>query len=127
MQEFEEVSRARKGPAAKRREAEELKHSAVSRIAEGVYKGPLLLLKRCYNDGARIRIVTRHARGVRGAATGAPLVTKPSSRSFVHGSLKSCLILKASMMQYSWAMTDADCQATNAQDHLFLSYTVPVT
>lgn len=51
--------------------AEELKQSAIERIAQGVVKGPLLLLRKCYNEGGRVRVVSRHARGIRGAATGA--------------------------------------------------------
>ena len=34
--------------------------------------GPLALLARCMAERGRVRVVTRHARGVRGAATGAP-------------------------------------------------------
>lgn len=39
----------------------------VARVAEG----PLTLLKRAYAARARVRVVTRHATGVRGVATGA--------------------------------------------------------
>ncbi len=35
--------------------------------------GPLALLGRCFAERGRVRVVTRHARGVRGAATGAHL------------------------------------------------------
>lgn len=34
-------------------------------------KGPLLLLKRCLEGEERVRVVTRHACGLRGVATGA--------------------------------------------------------
>ena len=33
--------------------------------------GPLMLLKQAYEARAAVRVVTRHARGVRGVATGA--------------------------------------------------------
>ena len=33
--------------------------------------GPLALLARCFAERGRVRVVTRHARGVRGTATGA--------------------------------------------------------
>lgn len=39
-------------------------------IAETVHKGPLLLLRRAYEDSLEVRLVTRHARGVRGVAIG---------------------------------------------------------
>lgn len=70
LQEELEAAKARVGPAAKRRQAAELKHSVVDRIAATVTKGPLLLLKRCFEVGGRVRVVTRHARGVRGTAEG---------------------------------------------------------
>lgn len=69
-QEEMEQSRARVGPVRLRREAEELKYSVISRIAESVKRGPLLLLRQSYDSGKRVRVVTRHARGVRGTATG---------------------------------------------------------
>ncbi len=45
----------------------------IDAIAERVQAGPLLLLKRCYQQRARVRVLTRHARGVRGSAEGTPL------------------------------------------------------
>lgn len=39
-------------------------------LAAKVCKGPLLLLRRAYEDKGLIRLVTRHARGVRGVAIG---------------------------------------------------------
>ncbi len=39
-------------------------------IAAGITEGPLLLLRSCYEDQCRVRVVTRHVRGVRGAAVG---------------------------------------------------------
>ena len=43
----------------------------LQQIAERAGIGPLALLKRAYDGGGRVRVVTRHARGVRGTATGA--------------------------------------------------------
>lgn len=40
-------------------------------IAAGVQQGPLTLLRRAYKARGAVRVVTRHARGVRGVATGA--------------------------------------------------------
>lgn len=37
-------------------------------------RGPLQLLQRCCENRTRVRVVTRHARGVRGVATGAHMV-----------------------------------------------------
>lgn len=58
-----------------RREKEERQEaaavSALDTIAEAAGPGPLRLMKGAYDTGARVRIVTRHARGVRGTATGA--------------------------------------------------------
>lgn len=39
-------------------------------IAAGIKEGPLTLLKRAYEARSSVRVVTRHARGVRGVATG---------------------------------------------------------
>lgn len=39
--------------------------------------GPLMLLKQAYEARAAVRIVTRHARGVRGVATGATAHVAP--------------------------------------------------
>ncbi|PSC71977.1 U7 snRNA-associated Sm LSm11 [Micractinium conductrix] len=48
----------------------ELKVNPIDEIAERVRKGPLLLLKACYQQRRRVRVVTRHAHGVRGSAEG---------------------------------------------------------
>ena len=58
-----------------RREKEERREaaavSALDLIAAAAGPGPLHMLLGAYETGARVRIVTRHARGVRGTATGA--------------------------------------------------------
>ena len=54
---------------AARREAQG--PSVLDRIAEAAVVGPLAALGRAYEAGGRVRVVTRHARGVRGHATGA--------------------------------------------------------
>jgi len=69
-QEELEERRGRSGVARVRRFREELSSSAVEKIAQSVTSGPLLLLKQCYIVGARVRMVTRHGRGVRGSCTG---------------------------------------------------------
>ncbi|PRW39383.1 U7 snRNA-associated Sm LSm11 [Chlorella sorokiniana] len=51
-------------------ERERLKTSPLDLIAQRVREGPMLLLKRCYQERARVRVVTRHARGVRGTSEG---------------------------------------------------------
>lgn len=48
-----------------------LKANPLDVIAQRVREGPLLLLKRCYAERRRVRVVTRHARGVRGTSEGA--------------------------------------------------------
>ena len=70
LQEEVEEQRNKSGPARVRRQASEWKESAVEKIAQQVRKGPLLLLQQCYFLGARVRVATRHARGVRGNCTG---------------------------------------------------------
>ena len=45
--------------------------STLDRIAGAAGVGPLAALKRAYDAGGRVRVVTRHGRGVRGQATGA--------------------------------------------------------
>jgi hypothetical protein len=48
-----------------------LRANPLDQIAERIRTGPLLLLRRCYQERARVRVVTRHARGVRGRSEGA--------------------------------------------------------
>ena len=48
-----------------------LRTNPLNLIAARVRAGPLLLLKRCYQERSRVRVVTRHARGVRGSSEGA--------------------------------------------------------
>ena len=44
--------------------------SALQRIAAAMPEGPLSLLRRAMQTQRPLRVVTRHARGVRGVATG---------------------------------------------------------
>ena len=44
--------------------------TALQRIAAAVPEGPLSLLRRAMQSQRPLRVVTRHARGVRGVATG---------------------------------------------------------
>ncbi|KAL4440475.1 hypothetical protein ABPG75_003476 [Micractinium tetrahymenae] len=53
-----------------KREQQQQKSNPIDQITERVREGPLLLLKRCYQQRARVRVLTRHARGVRGSAEG---------------------------------------------------------
>ncbi|KAL4419355.1 hypothetical protein ABPG77_001582 [Micractinium sp. CCAP 211/92] len=53
-----------------KREQQQQRSNPIDAIAERVQAGPLLLLKRCYQQRARVRVLTRHARGVRGSAEG---------------------------------------------------------
>ena len=47
-----------------------LKTNPIDAIVQRVREGPLLLLKACYQQRSRVRVVTRHAHGVRGASEG---------------------------------------------------------
>lgn len=58
-----------------------LKSSPLDQIAECVRDGPLLLLKRCYQQRAHVRVVTRHARGVRGTSEGGWAASPAHARS----------------------------------------------
>ncbi|KAI7838610.1 hypothetical protein COHA_007617 [Chlorella ohadii] len=49
---------------------ERLRTNPLDTIAQRVREGPMLLLTRCYQERARVRVVTRHARGVRGTSEG---------------------------------------------------------
>ncbi|KAL4856350.1 Small nuclear ribonucleoprotein Sm D-like protein [Chlorella vulgaris] len=51
-------------------ERQQRKTNPLDQIAEHVRAGPLLLLKRCYQQRSRVRVDTRHARGVRGSMEG---------------------------------------------------------
>ena len=44
--------------------------SVIARIATASASGPLVLLKRAFDAGGTVRVVTRHGRGVRGTAIG---------------------------------------------------------
>jgi small nuclear ribonucleoprotein (snRNP)-like protein len=46
------------------------RRNPLQEIMDAVTSGPLLLLKRACADRARVRVVTRHSRGVRGTAVG---------------------------------------------------------
>ena len=70
LQEELEERRSRSGVARMRRFREEISGSAVERIAQSVNTGPLMLLRQCQFGGARVKLVTRHSRGVRGTCTG---------------------------------------------------------
>lgn len=62
----------RTAAGAEKRIREECKGpSALSQIAERVgAEGPFSLLRRCLLANTRVRVVTRHAVGIRGVATG---------------------------------------------------------
>ncbi|KAK9808638.1 hypothetical protein WJX72_000999 [[Myrmecia] bisecta] len=67
----EATSRHRKIAVQSRQEQTALRGpSMLDRIAQRIKDGPLLLLKACYQQKRTIRVVTRHARGIRGTATG---------------------------------------------------------
>ncbi|KAK9818736.1 hypothetical protein WJX74_005626 [Apatococcus lobatus] len=55
---------------ARERERLAEKGSALERLVARVTRGPLLLLRRCYENKTAVRVVTRHSHGVRGVATG---------------------------------------------------------
>lgn len=50
-----------------------LKSNPLDQIAQRIREGPLLLLKRCYQERRRLRVVTRHSHGVRGSSEGRDL------------------------------------------------------
>jgi small nuclear ribonucleoprotein (snRNP)-like protein len=71
------LNEARAGPSL----ADQAKHhvraiskaekiNPLDQIASRVKEGPLLLLKRAYQQKCRVRVVTRHGHGVRGVAEG---------------------------------------------------------
>lgn len=54
---------------------------ALQRVADAVPDGPLSLLRRCHGSRElKLRVVTRHRRGVRGIATGTPSAAHRCSR-----------------------------------------------
>ena len=64
---------ARREAVRARRDAEKATTPALQRVMDAVPEGPLGLLRRCHlaREATRVRVVTRHRRGVRGVATGA--------------------------------------------------------
>jgi len=56
--------------AAARQAQAALRTSPLQAIADEVRKGPLMILKRAYEERLMVRLVTRHACGVRGVAVG---------------------------------------------------------
>ncbi len=64
---------------ARERERQAEKGSALDRLAARITKGPLMLLRRCYERRMAVRVVTRHAHGVRGVATG---TSQPDCHNF---------------------------------------------
>lgn len=62
---------ARTSVVAARAAAKAPRTSPIEELASRVREGPLTLLRRAYAARARLRVVTRHGRGVRGVAEGA--------------------------------------------------------
>ena len=54
----------------KREQDQAAKGNTLDKTAEKFKEGPLLLLRRYYKTSVRLQVVTRHASGVRGTATG---------------------------------------------------------
>ena len=74
-QEQEEARRKVKDRAALanqqlRLQHQRLKVNPIDQLADQIERGPLLLLKNCYKAQGSVRVVTRHAHGIRGIAKG---------------------------------------------------------
>lgn len=65
-----ERARARTSVVAARSAARAQRSNPIEEVAARVREGPLALLRRAYAARARVRVVTRHGRGVRGVAEG---------------------------------------------------------
>ena len=65
-----ELAKHRTAAVMNREQGQAEKGNTLDRITEKFKEGPLLLLRRYYRTRVRLRVVTRHASGVRGTATG---------------------------------------------------------
>ncbi|DBA85561.1 TPA: hypothetical protein ACH3X2_000493 [Trebouxia sp. C0005] len=65
-----ELAKHRTAAVLKREQDRAAKGNTLDKITEKFKEGPLLLLRRYYKTSVRLQIVTRHASGVRGTATG---------------------------------------------------------
>ena len=65
-----ELAKHRTAAVLKREQGRAAKGNTLDKITEKFREGPLLLLRRYYKTSVRLQVVTRHASGVRGTATG---------------------------------------------------------
>lgn len=69
-----ELAKHRTAAVLKREQDRAAKGNTLDKITEKFKEGPLLLLRRYYKTSVRLQVVTRHASGVRGTATGKPFL-----------------------------------------------------
>lgn len=67
-----ELAKHRTAAVVKREQDRAAKGNTLDKITEKFKEGPLLLLRRYYKTSVRLQVVTRHASGPRGTATGTP-------------------------------------------------------
>lgn len=65
-----ELAKHRTAAVVKREQDRAAKGNTLDKITEKFKEGPLLLLRRYYKTSVRLQVVTRHASGPRGTATG---------------------------------------------------------
>lgn len=65
-----ERAKLRLSYVAHKKEQQSWQADPLEQVAAAVREGPLLLLRACMQSRRSVRVVTRHAAGVRGAATG---------------------------------------------------------
>ena len=69
-----ELAKHRTAAVMKREQDRAAKGNTLDKITEKFKDGPLLMLRRYYKTSVRLQVVTRHASGVRGTATGNPFL-----------------------------------------------------
>ena len=69
-----ELAKHRTAAVMKREQDRAAKGNTLDKITEKFKEGPLLMLRRYYKTSVRLQVVTRHASGVRGTATGNPFL-----------------------------------------------------
>ena len=69
-----ELAKHRTAAVLKREQDRAAKGNTLDKITEKFKEGPLLLLRRYYKTSVRLQVVTRHASGIRGTATGKPFL-----------------------------------------------------
>ena len=98
-------AKSRTAIVSARQQKAERQVDIITQIADRFCEGPLSLLRDCYRRGGRVRVVTKHGRGIRGTSVGAC-----KSRAFMRHTLRtaSCLVSQGGLKVHAGTLTAFD-------------------